>query len=50
MIVRATIAFLALPAVVGGLVPALIVGRAAPDHRTMVAGIVLLRTTRSLKR
>jgi protein-S-isoprenylcysteine O-methyltransferase Ste14 len=42
MIIRAVIAFLALPVVVAGLVPALIVRHATPDQSTTVAGIALL--------
>ena len=42
MIIRAAIAFLALPAVVAGLVPALIVRRATPDQSTTFVGIALL--------
>jgi protein-S-isoprenylcysteine O-methyltransferase Ste14 len=44
MIIRALIAFLALPVIVAGLVPALIVHHATPDQSTAVtvAGIALL--------
>jgi hypothetical protein len=42
LILRAFLAFLALPTVVAGLVPALIVRPGSPDHRTMVIGITLL--------
>jgi len=42
MIVRAVFAFLALPAVVAGLVPALIVRGATPDRGFLSAGTALL--------
>lgn len=42
MIIRAAIAFLALPVVVAGLVPALIVRHATAGQSTTVAGITLL--------
>jgi protein-S-isoprenylcysteine O-methyltransferase Ste14 len=42
LIIRAAIAFLALPMVVAGLVPALIVWSGTPDHHTTPVGIVLL--------
>lgn len=42
LIVRATLAFLALPAVVAGLVPALIVRHATPDQSTVFFGSALL--------
>jgi len=42
LIVRATISFLALPVVVAGLVPALIVRRVAPNHDSFLFGVTLL--------
>ena len=42
LIIRAIVAFLALPAVIAGLVPALIVRSGTVDHRATPAGIALL--------
>src|SRR5882757_5257334 len=42
LLLRATLSFLALPAVVAGLVPALIVGRAVPNPGSFWYGIALL--------
>jgi protein-S-isoprenylcysteine O-methyltransferase Ste14 len=41
-IIRATIAFLALPTVIAGLVPTLVVRDATPNQGTLFAGIALL--------
>ena len=42
LILRATVSFLVLPGLFAGLVPALIVGAAAPNHRTLPIGVALL--------
>jgi protein-S-isoprenylcysteine O-methyltransferase Ste14 len=42
LIIRAALAFLALPAMVAGLVPALIVWGRSPNHSTAFAGVALL--------
>ena len=44
LIIRATLSFLAMPAVVAGLVPALIVRGTVPDHDTQLFGLALLGT------
>ena len=44
LFIRASVAFLALPAIAAGLVPALIVRSATPDRHTVLIGIILLGT------